>query len=316
MPRVTDRQQQTNALLDAFVVHLLAKLEADAFVNDSDSDSDSDSDNSDLGFDDDPIAEGLIESIEQLEISESFLMITTTVFPDIFRSYVQVTPECFDALVGSVQNHPVFHNNSNCQQMPVEDQVAIALYRFEHYGNAASTMKITLWAGVSYGTVKNITVRVMTAICDPRFQAMTMPWSTPAEIERAKAWVEGNSCAAWRDGWLMVDGTFVPLFQQPHHFGNTYFDQKSNYSMNVQLINRPDLTIADYGIGLPGSQHDATAWSQTQLPSKHEHLLRPGEFVWADSAYPLKSWCQAPYKECIFHIVFSHFHDFLSIIQP
>ena len=33
------------------------------------------------------------------------------------------------------------------------------------------------------------------------------------DIECAKAWVEGNSCPAWRDGWLMVDGTLVQTFQ-------------------------------------------------------------------------------------------------------
>jgi hypothetical protein len=97
--------------------------------------------------------------------------------------------------------------------MPVEEQLAITLYRFGHYGNAASTMKVALWAGVGYGTIKLVTTWVMKAICDQQFCRATMPWSDPAEIEWAKAWVEGHSCPAWRDGWLMVDGTPVPLFQ-------------------------------------------------------------------------------------------------------
>jgi hypothetical protein len=33
----------------------------------------------------------------------------------------------------------------------------------------------------------------------------------------------------------MVDGTLVPLFEKPHHFGEGYFDRKSNYSLNVQV---------------------------------------------------------------------------------
>jgi len=77
----------------------------------------------------------------------------------------------------------------------------------------------------------------MTALYNPCFCAATMPWPNPEEIERAKSWVESNSCPAWRDGWCMVDGTLVPLFQRPHHFGNTFFDRKSNYSMNVQVHN-------------------------------------------------------------------------------
>lgn len=59
----------------------------------------------------------------------------------------------------------------------------------------------------------------------------------------------------------------------------------------------PDLRIIDYGVGLPGSQHDATAWLETHIPNEHERLLGRDEWVWADSAYPLKTWCQAPYKK-------------------
>jgi hypothetical protein len=51
----------------------------------------------------------------------------------------------------------------------------------------------------------------------------------------AKEWVEENSCPAWRDGWLMVDGTLVPLAWRPGFFGNVFFDHKCNYSMNVQV---------------------------------------------------------------------------------
>jgi len=33
----------------------------------------------------------------------------------------------------------------------------------------------------------------------------------------------------------MVNGTLVPLFMHPGFLGNTWFDWKSNYSMNVQV---------------------------------------------------------------------------------
>ncbi|KIJ47696.1 hypothetical protein M422DRAFT_248702 [Sphaerobolus stellatus SS14] len=64
----------------------------------------------------------------------------------------------------------------------------------------------------------------------------------------------------------------------------------------LKIINTPDLRIIDYGVGLPGSQHDATAWKQTRIPQEHGVLLEKGEWVWADTAYPLQPWCQAPYK--------------------
>ena len=99
--------------------------------------------------------------------------------------------------------------------MPVDIQLAITLYRFGHYGNAAGTNEVGLWAGVGYGIVCNATACVMVAICDERFHHATMPWPSEAEIDSAKAWVESNSCHAWCNGWLMVDGTLVPIFQCP-----------------------------------------------------------------------------------------------------
>lgn len=119
--------------------------------------------------------------------------------------------------------------------MPVEAQLAIALYRFGHYGNAASTMKVALWAGVGFGTVPLVTNQVIKALCSERFRHSALQWSSAEAKETAKAWVEEQSCPAWRNGWLMVDGTLVPLFMRPGFFGNTWFDHKSNYSMNVQV---------------------------------------------------------------------------------
>jgi hypothetical protein len=63
---------------------------------------------------------------------------------------------------------------------------------------------------------------------------VAVKWPTDEEREKAKQWVEEASGPEWRDGWLMVDGTLVPLFQRPGFYGNTWYDRKSNYSMNVQ----------------------------------------------------------------------------------
>jgi hypothetical protein len=60
-------------------------------------------------------------------------------------------------------------------------------------------------------------------------------WPSEEEKEEAKEWVEAVSCAAWRDGYCMVDGTPTNLFQKPGYHGEAYFDRKSNYSLNVQV---------------------------------------------------------------------------------
>ena len=119
--------------------------------------------------------------------------------------------------------------------MLVEQQLAIALYCFGHYRNAASTMKVALWAGVGFGTVPLVPKQVIKALNSEQFHHSSVHWSSEGAKATAKASVEEASCPAWHDGWLMVDGTLVPLFMHPGFFGNTWFDQKSNYSMNVQI---------------------------------------------------------------------------------
>lgn len=155
--------------------------------------------------------------------------------PDLFRQDLRVSPFTFDQLVNKIADDPVFANNSCNAQMPVEDQLAVALYRFGHSGNAAGLQKVANWAGIGKGTVTLLTRRVMTAILRPDFMADVVRMPTASEKEKAKAWVEAHSCKAWRNGWSMVDGTLVALFDRPFWFGESYFDRKCNYSLNIQV---------------------------------------------------------------------------------
>ncbi|CAA7257434.1 unnamed protein product [Cyclocybe aegerita] len=281
MPTCTDRQEAADALHQAFLVNFLTELEARKLRDEltyGDLSGDLDSDRSDVDMDSSSSSSLFSESSTSSSSEEEGTAAQDYInHPEIFRSYLRITPACFDDLVSAIEDDEVFSNNSQNDQMPVTEQVAIALYHFGHYGNAASCMKVALHFGVGYGTVQL--------------------WASPQAKEAAKQWVEKASCPAWRDGWLMVDGTLVPLFCQPAFFGNVWFDSKSNYSMNVQLVSTPDCQIIDYAVGLPGSQHDASAWEETQTFQCHSQLLEDGEWVWADSAYPLQKWCQAPYKK-------------------
>jgi hypothetical protein len=255
MPNITDRQSAQEALEAAYLASLAA--ESDAMLVDSDTSSSSDShdsESSSSSSEDAPVtmtSEILLDTLgdlysqRYLNDRQSIQKTTSNMHlllheyrvscPEIFHTYVRVTPECFDAILAAIRDDPVFHNNSQNAQHPMAEQLAIALFRFGHFGNAASTLKVALWAGVGYGTVDSITKRVMTAVCWESFQHRTLHWADESEKETAKAWVGQNSCPAWRDGWLMVDGTLVPLFACPGFYGNTWYDRKSNYSMNVQV---------------------------------------------------------------------------------
>jgi hypothetical protein len=58
-----------------------------------------------------------------------------------------------------------------------------------------------------------------------------------------------------------------------------------------------NLMIVDYCIGHPGSAHDAHAFHSLRLYSQHATLLPNDHWVWADSAYPLETWCIPPFKK-------------------
>lgn len=58
-----------------------------------------------------------------------------------------------------------------------------------------------------------------------------------------------------------------------------------------------NLKIVDYGLGQPGSVHDAYAFQATCTAREHETVLPHEHWIWADSAYPLQRWCAVPFKK-------------------
>ncbi|KAJ6528051.1 hypothetical protein B0H19DRAFT_868249, partial [Mycena capillaripes] len=89
---------------------------------------------------------------------------------DHFRQSLRVSAQTFDTLVAARENDPIFFNNStHPQPLPVDQQVAAALYRFGHDGDAASIQAVANWAGLGKGTADLITCRMMTAVLCPGF---------------------------------------------------------------------------------------------------------------------------------------------------
>lgn len=160
--------------------------------------------------------------------------------PERFRDDLRVSPYTFDKLVETLEGDPVFTNNSDhAQQRSVEEQVAIVLYRFGHYGNAASLQGTANWGGIGKGTVSLYTRRVIMAVLRRDFMKKNVRLPTQKEKREAKRWVKRKSCKAWRGGWCFVDGTLIPLARRPFWFGESYFDRKCRYSLTVQVHTFP-----------------------------------------------------------------------------
>ena len=152
----------------------------------------------------------------------------------LFQHLLRVSPYVFSILVELIKDHPIFHNNSNCPQTPVDYQLAVTLYRMGRYGNAASLIDVAREAGCGKGSVLLWTKRCLTAI-ESLHNIFVWPL-TEEEKEVEKLWMDQHMgfVGLWHEGWLMYDGTIVVLYSRPGMEGDTYYTRKANYGLNVQ----------------------------------------------------------------------------------
>ncbi|KIO04350.1 hypothetical protein M404DRAFT_127669 [Pisolithus tinctorius Marx 270] len=156
-------------------------------------------------------------------------------WPHLFRKCLRVDPPIFDCILDQISGHTIFQSNSENRQLAVAVQLAIFLFRAEHYGNAVSPEDVAQWASVSVGSVVNCMNRVMVAILDEHDRFINILSEDLQEMERARVFTESHTCSAWRNGVFAADGSSIPLFEKPHIFGETFYDRKSRYSLNCQV---------------------------------------------------------------------------------
>jgi hypothetical protein len=312
MPNTSSVRQDTILALSATAI--LSNLEGaveDLIADTSSSDSSSDSSSTSSIDSDLAILQALkilqekryLNKREQLPktpcIADLILRIYKQQRPREFRRFARMDPDTFDRLASQLEGAEIFSSNSSSvqQQLEVPLQLLIALLRFGHSGNGSSCSKIATMCGVGVGTVDLATRRVLTAIHASRLREHHIRWPDHIEKEAAKQQIE-EKCGLyeWRHGWCMVDGTLIPLFQKPTYFGETFFDRKSNYSLNVQIINTPNGQIIDYASGFRGSKNDRYCFKATRLWQDRNRLLEAGEWCWADAGYYLYDWLILPYK--------------------
>ena len=153
--------------------------------------------------------------------------------PNRFRKKLRVSPVVFDRLVELIENNDIFHNNSNVPQLPVSTQLTIFLVCVGHYGNASAPEYVAQWAGVSVGTVINVTYCCLVAFLSLYNEAIMM--LPEEEKEQAKEYVEVATCPEWRNGFLLADGTKFALFQKPGLHREAWFDKNKDYSVDCQV---------------------------------------------------------------------------------
>lgn len=153
-----------------------------------------------------------------------------------FEVMLRVSPYIFEVILALIKDDLVFQSNSNCPQAPVDEQLAVTLYRLGRYGNAASVDEVARMAGISEGSVENYTKRCMAAIEGMHDQFMRPLTDEEKEVE--KVWMENHLGfgGMWREGYLTYDGTIVVLFAKPGRDGAGYYTRKANYGLNIQVF--------------------------------------------------------------------------------
>lgn len=252
MPTRTGRATDLQDLKQLFTVSVLLEefdsktdfMSTDSSSDDGDMSTDSETDSADELLKDESTASQLCELYilgdsfryhenrmicqKSKEFAEKFFESLPLPY---FRQITRMDKVTFWTLVSMIEHHVVFKNRSKFKQIPVSLQLAATLDRLGHHGNGAALKRSGVLWGISTGTIVNCMHRCLIAL----ESALENEVRWPDERERAR--ISSEFAKIGFDGCVgLVDGTTLPLSQRPKIDGETYFDRKKRYSLNMQVI--------------------------------------------------------------------------------
>jgi hypothetical protein len=213
---------------------------------------------------------------------------------DRFRVFFRMNRESFHALVLLLHDDLIFKNQSRNPQAPIEIQLATALYFLGSAG--ASVVRGAAQLGIGEGTTRLYCDRSISALVRLLPKFVTWPRPATEEFRRMRSRVEEMSGFPGCIGFL--DGTDLVLRNAPSYHGETYFNRKKQYALNIQGICDSERRFTFIAGGFPASVGDASVFGSTSF-FKRPNLFfsRPDEYILADKAYRVTRRCMTPYKE-------------------
>jgi hypothetical protein len=176
-----------------------------------------------------------------------------------FKQFVRMTKATFTYILSIIETNPVFQTATENQQRPIWQQLAVTLNRFGCDGNGASVVSVARLAGLGRGTIHLFTKRVMKVILDVKDQFLYWP-----NAEERQAISTRFATRFGLPGAVgIIDGTYINMYHRPGWEGSAYFNRKSRYAMNVQLVCDDRKMIRNAMIGWPGSCYDNTIWQRS-----------------------------------------------------
>lgn len=215
--------------------------------------------------------------------------------PHIFRSTFRMDRSSFDLLVKAIHQHLVFSNQSNCNQKPVQYQLAVFLYRLGGRSGGGTQMQSGLALGVGEGTIPLYFGRVMTAILS--MKKTYIRWPGVEERNAHKQRVCAASLGVFPGCVGFVDGTFITLQYAPLTDWYCYFNRKGSYALNAMVVCNDPGRITYMRVGDTSAVHDTRIFDNSQLALHPQNFFSEDEFLIGDSAYTCNKQMITPFKK-------------------
>ena len=155
--------------------------------------------------------------------------------PKRYKAHFRVSKLSYEALLRLIEHHPVFYNNSTCEQTPVSKQLHVALYYFGCDGSAGSWIQVGSRFGIGEGTVQLFVNRVLTAIL--YYEDNLVKWPQPGS-EHYQQMIDMHLHLHGFPNCLgFVDSSHFNIFRRPFgQGGNTFWNHHDRYSLNGMFI--------------------------------------------------------------------------------
>jgi len=196
--------------------------------------------------------------------------------PACLIAYFRDEPRTYAYLVSRLESSAIdfFHPPSAWSHVSVRLQLALALFRFGHYSNAASVLLVAQRFGVSAGTVINATRRDMSDIL--RWEAEEIRW--PTAIERQACARESEERYGFEGCVGAVDGNTIPFAYAPSVDPWCVLERHKRYSVNVLIACDWDLRVTSLVQGFTGAVPDTVVQATAPWHVQSQLYCSDGEY--------------------------------------
>ena len=211
-----------------------------------------------------------------------------------YRAVSRVDRSTFEVLVGRMEATAgdIFYSSSGRPQLPVRVQLAITLFRFGHYGNAASVILTAQTFFVSVGSVVKATQRVTAAIL--RWEDAEIRW--PDASRRAALAEQSKQRYGFAGCVGAVDGTTIPLAYPPSVNPWCFFDRHGRYSVNVLVVCDWAGRITNLVPGFTGAAPDTVVQAAAPWHRSPRRYFSLREYLLGDKGMLASVYVLLPHK--------------------